>query len=129
MQAMAAASRWPLAALSAWICLRREPRDDFAGGALLLASAAVVAVTPRYAWYFAWLLPLAALRASVPILLLGVSAFLLYFVTPSSRVWIGALMYAPLLLFAFRARTLRSARLVVRTSRKGADGERPEPAA
>ena len=105
-----------LTALSAWICLRRQPRDELAGGALLLASAAVVAVTPRYAWYFAWLLPLAALRTSVPILLLGISSLLLYLVTPSTRVWIGALMYVPLLLFALSRWRTRRARCLTRAA-------------
>jgi alpha-1,6-mannosyltransferase len=119
-----------LAALAAWICLRRRPRDDYAFGALLLASAAVVAFSPRYAWYFAWLLPLAALRTSAPVLLLGVMSFLLYLQTPSTRVWIGALIYVPFLLFAsLRAWTLRPSRVIVPTSRKGADGERAEPVA
>ncbi len=119
-----------LAALSAWICLRRRPRDDFAGGALLLASAVVVAFSPHYAWYFAWLLPLAALATSTPILLLGVQAFLLYFESKPTRLWTGALIYVPFLLFALsRVRTLRARRLVAGTRTEGADGERPAPVA
>ena len=119
-----------LVALSAWICLRRRPRDDFAGAALLLASALVLAFSPHYAWYFAWLLPLAALARSTPILLLGVQSFLLYFESRSTKLWTGASIYVPFLLFAlWRARTLRPSRLVVRGSREGAHGERAEPAA
>jgi len=93
-----------LLALSAWIALRRRPRQDHAGAALLLASAAVVAFSPHYAWYVAWLLPLAAPRADVPALLLGVTAFLLYLEGPETRAWIGAALYVPfLLLVALRA--------------------------
>jgi alpha-1,6-mannosyltransferase len=121
-----------LAALSAWICFRRRPRDDFAGGALLLASAAVVAFSPHYPWYFAWLLPLAALATSTPILLLGVQAILLY-LESWPRLGREALIYGPFLLFALfalsRARTPGRSSPVVRRSREGADGERPQPAA
>jgi len=118
-----------LAALAAWIALRRRPRDDFAGACLLLASAAVVAFSPRYTWYFAWLLPLAALRTSAPVLLLGLLSFLLYF-EGWSTLWTGALIYVPFLLFALsRTRTPRPSGLVVPRSREGADGERPQPAA
>jgi len=118
-----------LAALSAWICWRRRPRDDFAGGALLLASAAVVAFSPPHTWYFAWLLPLGALATSTPILLLGVLVFLLY-LEGWSRLWMEALIYVPFLLFALsRTRIARPWRLLFRRSREGPDGERPHPAA
>ncbi len=119
-----------LIALSAWTCFRRIPRDDFAGGSLLIASAAVLAFSPHYAWYFAWLLPLAALLANTPILLLGAQSVLLYFETRSTRLWIGALIYAPFLLFAlFRTRRSRSSSDLARASGEGAHGERPESAA
>jgi hypothetical protein len=119
-----------LAALSAWICLWRRPREDWTGGSLLLASAAVVAFSPHYAWYVAWLLPLAALSTNVPLLLFGVQAFLLYFERPSTKFWMETLLYVPLALSA-----LASA-LVVRYSSdgahrrtEGADGHRPAPVA
>jgi alpha-1,6-mannosyltransferase len=119
-----------LAALSAWICLARRPRDDFAGAALLLASAVTVAFSPHYAWYFAWLLPLAALTANTPILLLGVQSFLLDFENRSTRLWTGALIYAPFLLFAvLRAWRQRSRGLAARSATEGADAERRAPAA
>jgi alpha-1,6-mannosyltransferase len=110
-----------LGALATWICLRRRPREDFAGGALLLASAAVLAFTPAYAWYFAWLLPLAAVATSTPVLLLGVLAFLLYLDTAATRLWTGALIYAPFLLFALhrRARRVRGAREAAIDLREG----------
>ncbi len=118
-----------LAALSAWISLRRRPRNDFAGGGLLLASAAVVAFSPRYTWYFAWLLPLAALLRSMPILLLGLLSFLLYFES-WSRLWTGALIYVPLLLFVLFQRLMPPpSRALARMLKEGADVERPEPAA
>ncbi len=115
-----------LAALAGWVSLRRPPRGDIAGGSLLLATAAVLAFSPHYAWYVAWLLPLAAPAASVPVLLLGVLAFLFYFEIPSSRVWIGTSIYVPVILLAlFRARTGRAPRDVAREATEGAH----EPAA
>jgi hypothetical protein len=115
-----------LAALAAWVALRRRPRDDHAGAALLVGSTAVVAFSPHYAWYVAWLLPLGALRASVPVLLLGVTAFLLYLEAPATRAWIGAALYLPFLtLAARRARSDRAARAALP---EDAD-VRPTPAA
>ncbi len=119
-----------LAALSAWISFRRRPREDFGGASLLLASAAVVAFSPHFAWYVAWLLPLAALTASTPVLLLGVQAFLLYFERPTTKLWVETLIYAPFVLFAlFRAYTSWSSRERARGSAEGADGHHPEPTA
>jgi rSAM/selenodomain-associated transferase 1 len=103
--------------------------QTFAGACLLLASAAVVAFSPRYTWYFAWLLPLATLRASAPILLLGLLSFLLYY-EGWSTLWTGALIYVPFLLLALsRMRTPRPSSLIVPRSKESADGERPQPAA
>ena len=115
-----------LAALAGWVSLRRRPRDDFAGASLLLASAAVLAFSPHYPWYFAWLLPLAALATSVPVLLLGVLAFLLYVESPSTSLWVGASIYAPFIGFALlRARSRRTPGAVARGSEE--DAHEPAP--
>jgi alpha-1,6-mannosyltransferase len=117
-----------LATLSVWICLLRKPRHDFAGGALLLASAEVLAFSPHYAWYFAWLMPLAAMTTAVPVLLLGVQSFLLYFENPFSRAWIGTLMYVPFVTFlVFRARTVSRSAEVARAGPEASNANRSEP--
>ena len=53
-------------------------RERITRGALALAAAAVLALTPAYPWYCLWLLPLLCLRPSWPLLWLTGSAFLLY---------------------------------------------------
>jgi hypothetical protein len=117
-----------LVALSAWICLRRKPPEDFAGAALLMATATILAFSPHYPWYFAWLLPLAAMAASVPVLLLGVLAFLLYFESPLTRAWIGTMMYLPfLVLVVIWARTGPRLATAGGGNLEASDGKRPGP--
>lgn len=86
------------------VALRSTRADDTGGkqrAVLVLGSAAVVAASPHYAWYFAWLLPLAALTRCLPVLLLGVTAFVLYISllwdTPETRLWSNAGVYLPAL--------------------------------
>jgi alpha-1,6-mannosyltransferase len=104
-----------LAALSIWVCLRRQPEDGVARGSVLLATAAVLAFSPHYAWYFAWLLPLAALTSCMAVLLLGVTSFSLYWFllaeSASTVLYTGSLIFLPFaLLLLFRApRTTRTA--------------------
>ena len=87
-----------LAALSAWVWLR-QPEGSGAGGALLLASAATLLLSPHYAWYLAWLLPLAALTKCTPVLLLGATSFVLYVSAlvdnAETAQWAGNLLYLP----------------------------------
>ena len=52
---------------------------DVAKYALLLATALMVAITPHYPWYFAWLALPACLVPSYSVLYLTVAGFLLYF--------------------------------------------------
>ena len=87
-----------LAALSAWVW-RRQPEGSGAGGALLLASAATLLLSPHYAWYLVWLLPLAALTQCTPVLLLGATSFVLYVSVlvdnAETAQWAGNLLYLP----------------------------------
>jgi alpha-1,6-mannosyltransferase len=74
-----------LAALAAFIALqdRREPVEPWAPVAL--ATAFLVLVSPHFAWYFAWLLPLLCRRLYVPALYLTLACFLLYL--PEIKDW------------------------------------------
>ena len=89
-----------LVGLALWSLWRNGEREHETA-ALVLGAAAVVAVSPHYAWYFAWLLPLAALARCVPVLLLGATAFVLYISlvwdTPATRLWSNAGVYLPAL--------------------------------
>lgn len=110
--------------LAAWITLRPRPERNPAADCLLLAVAAVVVLPPHYAWYFAWLLPLSALTVCTPVLLLGISSFLLYLSllveSAETALQTGHLLYCPFALL-----------LVVevwRNSRRETDaGQKPAP--
>ena len=102
-----------LVALSLWVALRDEQPSQ---AGVLVASAATLLLSPRYAWYLAWLLPLAVLARSVPVLLLGATSFLLYQSlledTPEAALQTGHLLYASFVLFllleALRRRAKRA---------------------
>jgi len=89
-----------LIGLSIW-AVRQEGERAREKAALALGAAAMIAVSPHYAWYFAWLLPLAALTRCLPMLLLGVTSFVLYvsllWDSPSTRLWSNAGVYLPAL--------------------------------
>ena len=89
-----------LAALSAWAFLRQSDRqDEPARRSHLLAAAATFALSPHYAWYFTWLIPLATLMACTPVLLLCATSFLLYVSllvdTAATALLTGHLLYLP----------------------------------
>ncbi len=67
-----------LAALAARIALR-PPRDKGEPEAeILLASAFILLVSPHYAWYFAWMLPLLCRVVYVPLLYVTLASFVFY---------------------------------------------------
>ncbi len=113
-----------LAALSVWVLCRRQPEESLARDSLLLATAAVLAVSPHYAWYFAWLLPLATLTSCTPVLLLGVNSFVLYWFlleeSASTTLYTGTLIVLPfaLLLLYRAARTRRTVQGIIPVSRE-----------
>jgi hypothetical protein len=67
-----------LALLSVRMLGRRVDTVGLAHDALLLASVLMIAVTPHYAWYFAWLLVPACIAPAWPVLLLTVLSFTIY---------------------------------------------------
>jgi alpha-1,6-mannosyltransferase len=91
--------------------------DRYLGSALTLAVAAMVLLSPHYAWYFAWIVPLICFTPRASVLYLTVACPLLYFV-PGGGALEGArapfewAIYGPFaVLLAFelwRQRTARS---------------------
>ena len=96
-----------LAALAAWVLIRRSGPDREVFGAALLAGAFIVLVSPHYPWYFAWLTIFACLIPSASLLWLTLASFLLYLVPVGSqlvrdrhRFLVESAIYVPFLALA-----------------------------
>ena len=68
--------------------------------ALILATALTVAMTPHYAWYFAWLALPACVAPSYSILYLTLASFLLYLDPRHTMLLWRGLIYGSFLVFA-----------------------------
>jgi alpha-1,6-mannosyltransferase len=89
--------------------MAREKRDvtDVARGAIVLVGAYLLLTTPRYAWYYAWLLPFLCFAPRLGWLYLTSAASLLYLVWytplvyPEVPLWLGAAVYLPTITLLF----------------------------
>lgn len=103
--AAGAAMLW--AVLYAVIRIKRNAAD-VAAGCLIIAATYLLLTTPRYAWYYALLLPLLCLSQRACWLLLASAAPLLYLlwytplVYPNIPVWLGGPIYIPPVLWLLR---------------------------
>lgn len=85
--------------------LTRAKRDaeDVARGALALIGTFLLLTSPRYAWYYAWLIPFLCFVPRLGWLYLACASVLLYlvwytpFVYPEVPLWVGASIYIPTL--------------------------------
>ena len=74
---------------------------DVARGAIVLIGAYLLVTTPRYAWYYVWLVPFLCFAPRVSWLYLSGAASLLYLVWytplvyPDIPLWLGAAIYLP----------------------------------
>ncbi|MFY9608581.1 MAG: glycosyltransferase family 87 protein [Blastocatellia bacterium] len=94
---------------------------DVARGAIVLVGAYLLLTTPRYAWYYVWLLPLLCFAPRVSWLYLTGAASLLYLVWytplvyPHIPLWLGAAIYFPTLsLLLLENAKARRARISIR---------------
>jgi hypothetical protein len=67
-----------LAAVALAIALRRKQRDADPAIFLLLAALSLLLISPHYAWYFAFLLPLLARAPYAPLLYVTIASFIFY---------------------------------------------------
>ncbi|MBA3240102.1 MAG: DUF2029 domain-containing protein [Acidobacteria bacterium] len=68
-----------MAAVAVWSLRGREKSDkSYVARAFVLASAFTLLLSPRYSWYFAWLVPFLCLMPLAPFLLLTTAHFVLY---------------------------------------------------
>jgi hypothetical protein len=92
-----------LSALAAWSFFKREDTDsDYLVRAFVLASAFTLLLSPRYEWYFAWLVPFLCFVPFAPLFALTASAFVLYLFwfgeSPNRTLVVNAFLYAPFVL-------------------------------
>ena len=74
-----------LAGLGAFVALRARHEPVEAWTPLLLATSFLVLLSPHYAWYFAWVLPLLCRKLYLPLLYLTLACFILYL--PEIKDW------------------------------------------
>ncbi len=91
-----------LGAVAAWVTRKRGDDLAYLRGGLIIASVFMVLLSPDFAWYFAWLIPLLCFVLSPSVFYLTLSSFLLYFSwlywADSSVFRIKALIFVPFLL-------------------------------
>lgn len=89
-----------MAALALLMLRRDRSADRFIADAMTLAVAAMVLLSPHYAWYFAWIVPFLCLAPRLSVLYLTAAAPLLYLVPggpdpAGARMTVEAAIYGP----------------------------------
>jgi hypothetical protein len=89
-----------LASLAAWVLFRPDDSGiSYVTRAFVLASAFTILLSPRYEWYFAWLIPFLCFVPCAPVFALTASGFVLYLFwfgeTPNQSLVVNAFLYVP----------------------------------
>jgi hypothetical protein len=97
-----------MAALALFVVMRRRPDADLVG-AMLLAVALTILLSPHYPWYFAWLVPFLCFYPVAGVIYLTCAAGYLYFGHWPPTLWDVLPIYGPCILiliaeWAFRRR-------------------------
>lgn len=112
-----------LAALALWWALRAKPdMATVARGAATLIGVYWLLTSPRYAWYYAWILPFLCLAPRLGWLYLTAASVFMYFlwyeplIYPDLPLWLGAAVYLPAVAWLVweKWREARTAREAVR---------------
>jgi hypothetical protein len=75
---------------------RRAPGQVALVGLMALYAVVLVALSPRLAWYFTWVIPFLCFRPSAALIWLSCAAPLLYgIVWPASQLMLDAAVYVP----------------------------------
>ena len=95
--------------VAAWRLFKiKRDAVDIARGALVLIGSYLILTTPRYAWYYAWLIPFLCFVPRIGWLYLTCASALLYLlwytplVYPGISMWLGACLYFPTLAWLIR---------------------------
>ena len=93
-----------LVGVGVWrLALVKRDASDLARGALALIGTYLLLTTPRYAWYYVWLLPFLCFAPALGWLYLASASVLLYLVWytplvyPEAPLWLGVSIYVPAL--------------------------------
>jgi hypothetical protein len=91
-----------LGAFGAWFAFVRRPDDavSVCGAAGVMMAAATCAVSPHYAWYFAWLAVPCAVAPNPAVLWLSAASVLMYLDTFGDRFWVPSAVYVPAAMLA-----------------------------
>ena len=117
-----------LIAVAVWWLLKvKRDASDVARGALTLIGTYLLLTTPRYAWYYVWLLPFLCFAPRLGWLYLTCASMLLYLVWytplvyPEVPLWLGASIYVPTLAWLAWETFIRASRSKVKaaTGRRG----------
>jgi alpha-1,6-mannosyltransferase len=89
-----------LASISAWFLRKQESSPGhYVIRALCLASVFIILLSPRYPWYFTWLVPFLCFAPCVPLFYLTTSCFILYILwlveKPNPAFAVDAFIYLP----------------------------------
>jgi hypothetical protein len=87
-----------MAALALFVVMRPRRLDADLAGAMLLAVAFTLLVSPHYAWYFAWLVPFLCFYPVVGVIYLTCACGLLYFAHWPPTLSEGLPIYIPCIL-------------------------------
>jgi alpha-1,6-mannosyltransferase len=98
-----------MAVLAVGVLMRAEPGADLAG-AMLLATAFLILLSPHYPWYFAWLVPFLCFYPVVGVVYLTCAAGILYFARSPPTLWEALPIYGPCILILVAEFALRSRR-------------------
>jgi hypothetical protein len=88
-----------------WLIRPKTNVMDVARGALALIGCYLLLTTPRYAWYYAWVIPFLSLAPRAGWLYLTGASALLYLVWytplvyPQIPLWLGASIFVPALVW------------------------------
>jgi hypothetical protein len=93
-----AAAALVMAALALFVVMRPRRLDADLAGAMLLAVAFTLLVSPHYAWYFAWLVPFLCFYPVVGVIYLTCACGLLYFAHWPPTLSEGLPIYIPCIL-------------------------------
>ena len=121
-----------LAALGAWWATRTKPGVAVvARGAATLISAYWLLTSPRYAWYYAWILPFLCFAPRLGWLYLTGASVFMYFlwyeplVYPDLPLWLGTIVYLPAIAWLawekWRERPLREGHRATETQSRKLD--------
>ena len=90
-----------LAVAGWWVLRVKRNAVDVARGAAALIGTYLLLTTPRYAWYYVWLIPFLCFAPRLGWLYLSCASVLLYFVWytplvyPEIPLWLGAAIFGP----------------------------------